>query len=119
MNFPIRSTPARLCNINNVCSINCIIQVLFYDADCWQMINQLNDNDILKQLAVRYSTITNGNRSINMEDLYETFQPVIDTKNEEKLMHPDENIRGIQIDPLHLFQNILSRYNFLNEYFKN
>lgn len=119
MNFPIRSTPVRLCNINNVCSINCIIQVLFNDADCWQMINQLNDNDILKQLAVRYSTITNGNRSINMEDLYETFQPVIDTKNEEKLMHPDENIRGIQIDPMHLFQNILSRYNFLNEYFKN
>ena len=110
-----RSSPPRLSNLFNNCSANCIIQILFKDPECWSMITKLNDNDPFKKLAIRFNKITNGNRAINLIDLYDIFNPIIDVKNEEKALHPDENIQNIHIDPLHIFEKILNEYSFIKE----
>ena len=119
MNLPIRSSPPRLGNSSNVCSTNCIMQVLFNDDSCWEMIVQLNDDDPLKRIAARFTTVTNGFRSIYLNDLYETFPPIIEAKNEKRINHPDEDIETIQLDPLHIFEKILNSYPFIKEYFQN
>lgn len=78
------------------------MQVLFNDKGCWEMIVQLNDDDPLKRIATRFTTVTNGFRSIYLNDLYEIFSPIIEAKIEEKINHLDEDIESIQLDPLHI-----------------
>ena len=67
-----------------MCAANCIMQVILNDEKCWKMITQLNDDDILKKIAIKFTTVTNGNRSINLCDLYNNFVPIIEAKNDEK-----------------------------------
>lgn len=114
-----RLSPPRLSNDSNFCSVNCIFQVLLNDIDCLAMIEKLNDDDPLKLITIKFTTITRGNRSIDLGKFYEKFQPIIDAKKEEILMHPEENIDSIQMDPLHILEKILNSYAFLKNYFRN
>ena len=66
-----------------------------------------------------FNKTTSGNWAINLIDLYDIFYPIIDFKNEEKTLHPDENIQNILIDPLHIFEKILNEYYIIKEYFWN
>ena len=72
-------------------------------------------------MVIRFNKITNGNRDIDLANLFDVFQSIIDVKNEEKTLHPDENIRKIHIDPLHIYLSIYiyNLYSFIKEYFRN
>ncbi|KAK8892470.1 hypothetical protein M9Y10_029699 [Tritrichomonas musculus] len=92
-----RLNPPRIANHSNVCAVNCIIQILFNDDDCWKIFNQLNDSEPLKQIAARFVTVTNRNRSLELEDLYKSLHPLVEAREEEQIMHPSEKIDNIRM----------------------
>lgn len=73
----------------------------------------IQKSGIFKKIALRYSTVTNGNRSINLDDLFNEFGPIQEAKIEEKNNHPEDDIISIQLDPVHIFEKLLNHYSFI------